>query len=73
MADTVAFAIAWDEIGKRFYETGVDRGVLYVAKDTVVDPTQPYEDGVPWNGLTSVTASSDGGEPSPIWADNIKY
>ena len=67
------FAISWDEVGKRLYETGVDRGVLYVAKDTVSDPTKPYEDGVAWNGLTSVTASSDGGEPSPVWADNIKY
>lgn len=67
------YAIEWDEVGKRIYETGVDHGVLYPMRDTINDPTNPYDAGVPWNGLTSVNASSDGGEPSPIWADNIKY
>lgn len=70
MAD---FAIQWDEVGKRLYETGVDRGVLYPIKDTISDPTDPYESGVPWNGLTAVSQSSSGGEPTPLWADNIKY
>lgn len=67
------FAIQWDEVGKRLYETGVDRGVLYPIKDTITDPTDPYESGVPWNGLTGVTQSASGGEPTPLWADNIKY
>lgn len=71
MADT--FALKWDEIGKRLFETGVDRGVLYVLKDTITDPTDPYEAGVAWNGLTAVSESASGGEPSPLWADNIKY
>lgn len=69
----MAFNITWDEVGKRFYETGVDRGVLYPIKDTIADPTDPYEAGVAWNGLTSVSQSASGGEPSPLWADNIKY
>lgn len=69
----MAFNLTWDEVGKRFYETGVDRGVLYPIKDTIVDPTDPYEAGVAWNGLTSVSQSASGGEPSPLWADNIKY
>lgn len=68
-----SFALKWDEIGKRLFETGVDRGVLYVLKDTVVDPTDPYEAGVAWNGLTAVSESASGGEPSPLWADNVKY
>lgn len=69
----MAYAITWDKSGERIYQTGVDRGVLYPSLETIVDQTRPYGDGVAWNGLTSVTASSDGGEPSPIWADNIKY
>ncbi len=59
--------ITWDEIGKRFYETGTDHGVLY-----------PYETGKPgagvaWNGLTGVTESPSGAEASNLYADNIKY
>lgn len=73
MADVMAFSILWDEAGSRLYETGVDRGVLYPIKDTITDPTDPYQAGIPWNGLTAVSQSSSGGEPSPLWADNIKY
>lgn len=68
-----SFAINWDQTGERLYEVGVDRGVLYVMKDTIDDPTKPYEDGVAWNGLTAVNESPSGGEPSPLWADNGKY
>lgn len=32
-----------------------------------------YEAGVPWNGLTAVTESPSGAEPTAFWADNIKY
>lgn len=69
----MAFSLVWDEVGKRFYETGVDRGVVYPIKETIADPTDPYEAGVAWNGLTAVSQSASGGEPSPLWADNIKY
>jgi len=59
--------LVWDETGKRFYETGVDHGVLYVMG------TNGYEKGVVWNGLTAVNESPEGGEPTSLWADNIKY
>lgn len=36
--------IDWDRVGKRTYESGLDRGVLYL----------PDGSGIPWNGLTSV-------------------
>lgn len=55
--------IAWDQVGERRYETGVDRGVLYL----------PDEDGVPWNGLTSVVESPTGGEVNPHYLDGVKY
>lgn len=59
--------ITWDTAGERFYETGVDRGVLYVMEDG------DYGTGVPWNGLTAVTESPTGAEANPFYADNIKY
>ena len=60
--------IVWDQEGNRFYETGVDRGVLYVK-----GPDGKYGAGVPWNGLTSVNETPSGAEASPLYADNIKY
>ena len=42
-------AIIWDKIGERYYETGVDRGVLY----TYDNEANAYEEGVAWNGLTT--------------------
>ena len=60
-------AIAWDEQGKHFYETGIDHGVLYTMANGA------YEKGVAWNGLTSVSESPEGAEVSAIYADNIKY
>ena len=61
-------ALTWDSVGEKVYENGVSKGVLYVAKS---DGT--YDNGVAWNGLTAVTESPDGAEPTDLWADNIKY
>lgn len=69
----MGFAINWDLPGERLYETGVDRVVLYPIRDTISDPTDPYAAGVPWNGVTNINQSASGGEPTPLWADNIKY
>lgn len=60
--------LEWDKTGSRYYENGVDHGVLYPQKD---DGT--YDTGVVWNGLTGVTESPDGAEANDLWADNIKY
>lgn len=70
---TPSFLIEWDKAGERLYETGVDRVVLYPIRDTISDPTNPYDAGVAWNGVTSITQSASGGEPTPLWADNLKY
>lgn len=61
--------IAWDDLGKRFYETGTDHGVLYVYDNT----QSRYKTGVAWNGLISVTQSPSGADATDLWADNIKY
>lgn len=66
--------LVWDNTGEHKFEMGVSRGVLYVAKDTVLTTdTSRYNTGVVWNGLTGVTNSPDGAEPTDLWADNIKY
>lgn len=53
----------WDIVGGRFFETGVDQGVLYVG----INP------GVAWTGLISVAESPTGGEAKPFYMDGIKY
>ena len=60
--------LVWDKSGERFYETGVDHGVLYP-----IQSTGTYTKGVAWNGLTAVNESPSGAEPTAIYADNIKY
>lgn len=60
--------LIWDKIGERFFETGVNKGVLYPQ-----DASGTYPKGVAWNGLTAVTESPSGAEATPLYADNIKY
>lgn len=55
--------LAWGSHGERFFETGIDRGVLYL----------PGQDGVPWNGLKAVNEAPTGGEPTPYYIDGFKY
>lgn len=55
--------LEWGASGTRVYETGVDRGVLYVG-------TQP---GVPWEGLSSVEETPNGGETKSYYIDGVKY
>lgn len=61
-------ALTWDQVGERFYETGVDKGVLYIPNGSGV-----YDAGYAWNGLVSVTETPSGAEASPQYADNVKY
>ena len=60
--------IVWDAIGEHTFETGVRNGVLYLK-----DETGAYNTGVAWNGLTSVSESPEGAEPTALYADDIKY
>lgn len=59
--------LEWDKTGEKTFETGVDRGVLYVMSNN------KYGKGVAWNGLSAVTESPSGAEANSIYADNIKY
>lgn len=79
--------VEWDKTGEKFYETGVDRGMLYLKADPFVTgafvnrnrntarvaaPTG-YSFGVPWNGLVSVNDNPTGAEANKHYADNIPY
>jgi len=54
--------LKWGSTGSRFYESGVDRGVLYVDGQ-----------GVAWTGLTSVNENPTGGGARSYYIDGIKY
>jgi hypothetical protein len=55
--------IVWSSTGSRFFEVGVDRGVLYV-------DSAP---GVPWVGLTAVQEKPSGGKQRSYYQDGVKY
>ena len=59
--------LIWDKIGERFYETGVDRGVVYPQE------AGKYPKGAAWNGLINATLTPSGAEPSALYANNHKY
>lgn len=60
--------IKWDEIGKHYYENGVDHAVLYP-----VNSQGQYPEGVAWNGITSISQSPSGADANKQWADNLNY
>ena len=47
--------------------------MLYPWDSTANSGAGGYGVGVAWNGLTGVSQSPEGGEPTALWADNIKY
>ena len=59
-------ALSWDEAGKRFGETGTDKGVIYRK-----DNTGKYKIAQAWDGLTGVSTEPEGGEANDNYADNI--
>lgn len=63
IAPPLTSKMVWDAVGQRKFETGIDRGVLYVEN----------LDGVPWNGLVSVSESPSGGDVTPFYIDGVKY
>ena len=56
-------AITWGSIESRFFEAGVDRGVLYPQGGV----------GVAWNGLTSVTETPSGADVTSYYQDGVPY
>lgn len=60
--------LQWDLPGERLYETGVEKTALFP-----VAAGGTYGDGVAWNGISQITESPSGGEPTDVYADNQKY
>lgn len=60
--------LKWDQTGERFYETGVDKVVLFP-----MELTGEYGQGVAWNGISAVNESPSGAEPTALYANNGKY
>jgi hypothetical protein len=55
-------ALVWDAPGTRVFESGVDRGVLYIPSGT----------GVSWNGLISVEEKTSS-SIQPLFFDGVKF
>lgn len=64
----MAIQLQWDVAANKFFESGIDRGVLYLR-----DGSGNYPLGVPWEGLISVSEKPGGAEPTDLWANNVKY
>lgn len=54
--------LEWDRTGERFFEVGVERGVLFTTDGVAV----------PWNGLTQITENTER-EVKSYWMDGVKY
>lgn len=63
--------VVWDTVGERFWETGVNQGMLYPDIDQTHEGG--FTNGVAWSGLTSVSESPSGADANEQYADNIKY
>lgn len=63
----MAITMTWNVAANKKFESGLDRGVLYVAS------AGTYPLGVPWEGLISFTEKPGGAEPTDLWANNAKY
>lgn len=60
--------LAWASVGQKIYETGTDRGVLYLQ-----DTSGRYTKSAAWSGLISVKQTPEGGESTQNFADNSDY
>lgn len=66
--------VVFDADGERFYETGVKNVVLYLKNNMTADENpKPYNNGVAWNGVTSISENPSGAETTKLYADDIAY
>ena len=59
--------LTWGASADKKYESGVDKGVLYMKS------AGTYPVGVAWEGLISVSEKPGGAEVTDLWANNEKY
>lgn len=60
--------MVWDEVGEKLYHIGVEQVALYPR-----DPSGEYSKGFPWNGVSNITDTPSGGEPTDLYANDQKY
>lgn len=60
--------LVWDAVGDRRFETGVDRGVLYIP-----NTAGAYDSGFAWSGISKVTEKPTGATANKQYADNQVY
>lgn len=63
----MAINLSWNASADKKFESGLDRGVLYVQS------AGAYPTGVAWEGLINVTEKPSGAEITDLWANNAKY
>lgn len=57
--------LTWGALSDRVFQTGVDRGVLYLDDETST--------GVPWNGIASVNEKPSNADVAAYYIDGTKY
>lgn len=64
--------LVWNDPSKKYYESGVSKTILYVHQGPLT-PTDTNIVGVAWEGVTNITESPTGGEPTRLWANDREY
>lgn len=65
--------IVFDNAGEKFYYTGIEKVTLGIGNIAVDDSDNDITGVVAWNGVTNVSDSPSGAEPTDLYADNIKW
>lgn len=60
--------LVWNQTGERLYETGVEQCALFLQ-----DASGRYPKGVAWEGITNVTETPSGAEPTKLYANDSVY
>lgn len=57
----------------KMYEAGVSKCYLYPVNSNASAGANPYDSGVAWPGITSISENPSGGDITNLYADNGKY
>lgn len=63
----MAITLLWNVSAEKYFESGLDRGTLYVRN------AGAYDGAAAWEGLIGVTEKPGGAEPTDLWANNVLY
>lgn len=65
--------LKWDAPGERLYETGVEETVLYLYDGQTKKYGGTAGKFAAWNGVTEISESPEGAEPTKLYANNGVY